>query len=90
MNIEIAQCQLSPGDAGELCDSFRYICLNKPVRILQEATCILVMSTKVADGDRFHDAANFDGLSPLVHPQFSTAVNIFQKASRESIKPKTD
>ncbi|MBC8355276.1 MAG: hypothetical protein H8E66_25145 [Planctomycetes bacterium] len=28
----------------------------------------LLMSTAVADGDRFRDPASFDGLSPLVHP----------------------
>jgi len=27
-----------------------------------------LMSTVVADGDRFRDPASFDGLSPLVHP----------------------
>jgi len=66
--IEIARCQISPEDAGEFRDSFRYIRLNKPVRLQQNATYVLLMSTAVADGDRFRDSASFDGLSPLVHP----------------------
>ena len=65
---EIARCQLSPGDAGELRDTFRYIRLNEPVRLKQSVTYALLMSTKAADGDRFRDPASFDGLSPLVHP----------------------
>jgi arylsulfatase A len=66
--IEIARCQVSPEDAGEYRDSFRYIRLNKPARLQQNATYVLLMSTVVADGDRFRDPASFDGLSPLVHP----------------------
>jgi arylsulfatase A len=66
--IEIARCRVSPKNAGELRGSFRYIRLNKPVRLQQKATYILLMSTEVADGDRFHDPVSFDGLSPLVHP----------------------
>jgi arylsulfatase A-like enzyme len=67
-SIEIARCQVSPSDAGESRDSFCYIRLNKPVRLQQNATYVLLMSTEVADGDRFRDSASFDGLSPLVHP----------------------
>ncbi len=66
--IEIARCRVSPKEAGELHESFRYIRLNKPVRLQQNATYILLMSTEVADGDRFRDPVSFDGLSPLVHP----------------------
>ena len=66
--IELARCQLSPKDAGELHDSFRYIRLNKPVRLQQNATYILLMSTEAADGDHFHDSVSFDGLSPLLNP----------------------
>ena len=65
---EIAQCRVSPGDAGELRDSFRYIRLDKPVRLKQNVAYVLLMSTEVADGDRFRGPASFDGLSPLVHP----------------------
>ncbi len=66
--IEIARCQVSPTDAGELHDSFRYIGLDKPVRLQPNVTYILLMSTEVADGDRFHGPVSFDGLSPLAHP----------------------
>ena len=66
--VEIASCQISPEDAGEYRDAFRYIRLSKPVRLQQNATYVLLMSTVVADGDRFRDPASFDGLSPLVHP----------------------
>ncbi|HJN13744.1 MAG TPA: sulfatase-like hydrolase/transferase [Pirellulaceae bacterium] len=65
---EIAQCHVSPEDSGELRESFRYICLDQAVRLQQNVTYILLMSTEVADGDRFRDPASFDGLSPLVHP----------------------
>jgi hypothetical protein len=67
-HIQIARCQISPEDPGEFRDSFRYIRLNKPVRLQQNTTYALLMSTVVADGDRFRDPASFDGLSPLVHP----------------------
>ncbi|MCP4783064.1 MAG: arylsulfatase [Fuerstiella sp.] len=66
--IETARCQVTPKDAGELQDSFRYIDLDKPVRLQENATYMLLMSTEVADGDRFRDPVSFDGLSPLVHP----------------------
>ncbi|TWU40583.1 sulfatase-like hydrolase/transferase [Novipirellula artificiosorum] len=66
--IEIVRCQVSSGDTGELQGSFRCIPLQEPVRLRHESTYILLMSTKVADGDRFHDPVSFDGLSPLVHP----------------------
>ena len=65
--FEIARCQVSPG-GGDLRGSFRYIRLKESVRLEEKATYLLLMSTKVADGDRFRDAASFDGLSPLVHP----------------------
>jgi arylsulfatase A len=65
---EIAQCHVSPEDAGELRESFRYVRLDKAVRLQQNVTYILLMSTQVADGDRFRAPASFDGLSPLVHP----------------------
>jgi hypothetical protein len=66
--IEIARSQISPAGAGELRDSFRYIALKEPVRLNQNVTYVLLMSTEAADGDRFRDPASFDGLSPLVHP----------------------
>jgi hypothetical protein len=59
---------VSPEDAGELRESFRYVRLDKAVRLQQNVTYILLMSTQVADGDRFRAPASFDGLSPLVHP----------------------
>ena len=59
---------MSPEDAGELRESFRYVRLDKAVRLQQNVTYILLMSTQVADGDRFRAPASFDGLSPLVHP----------------------
>lgn len=65
---EVARCQVSPGDAGELRDSFRYIRLKEPVRLKQNVTYVLLMSTQVADGEHFRDPASFDGLSPLLHP----------------------
>lgn len=67
-HVEIARCQISPEDAGEFRNAFRYIELTTPVRLKQNVTYILLMSTVVADGDRFRDPASFDGLSPLVHP----------------------
>ena len=66
--IEIARCRVSPKEAGELHDSFRFVRLSKPVRLQQNATYILLMSTEAADGDHFHDSVSFDGLSPLLNP----------------------
>ena len=65
---EIGRCQVSPGDVGELRDSFRFFRLTEPVRLKENVAYVLLMSTAVADGDRFRDAAGFDGLSPIVHP----------------------
>ena len=65
---EIGRCHVSPGDVGELRNSFRFFRFTEPVRLKQNVTYILLMSTEVADGDCFRDAASFDGLSPLVHP----------------------
>ena len=66
--VEIARCNVSPGHSGELESSFRYVRLNTPVTLRQNATYMLLMSTEAADGDQFHDPVSFDGLSPLVHP----------------------
>ena len=65
---EVARCEVSPQQAGELHDSFRYIRLPEPVRLRENVTYVLLMSTVAGDGDRFRDPASFDGLSPLVHP----------------------
>ena len=65
---ELARCQVSSGDAGELRNSFRYFRLSKAVRVKPNVSYLLLMSTEVADGDHFRDAASFDGLSPLGHP----------------------
>ena len=65
---EIVRCQLAPGDSSEFRDSFRYVRLSQPVKLQQNVTYMLLMSTKAADGDYFRDPASFDGLSPLVHP----------------------
>ena len=66
--VEIARCQVTPGAEGELRGCFRYIRLKHPVRLERQAVYVLLMSTSVADGDHFRDAASFDGLSPQVHP----------------------
>ncbi|MEE2935592.1 MAG: sulfatase-like hydrolase/transferase [Planctomycetota bacterium] len=66
--IEIARCLVTVQNAGELRDAFRYIRLEKPVRLQQNVKYILLMSTEAADGDRFRDPASFDGLSPVIHP----------------------
>lgn len=65
---EIARCQVSPGAPGDLRDSFRYVRLKDPVRLKQQVTYMLLMSTEAGDGDRFRAPASFDGLSPLIHP----------------------
>ena len=66
--IELAQCQLKPGTSGELLNSFRYTRLPKPVHLDEGVTYVLLMSTRVADGDHFRDPVSFDGLSPQVNP----------------------
>lgn len=65
--FEVARCPISPGDVGELRDSFRYVRLKESVRLEEKATYLLLMSTEVADGDRFRDPASFDGLPPVFH-----------------------
>ncbi len=66
--VELARCQLKPGTSGELLNSFRYMRLPKPVHLDEGVTYVLLMSTRVADGDHFRDPVSFDGLSPQVNP----------------------
>ncbi|MDG2222439.1 MAG: arylsulfatase [Rubripirellula sp.] len=65
---EVTRCYVSSQNPGELRDAFRYIRLDKTVRLQQNVKYILLMSTEAADGDRFRDPVSFDGLSPVIHP----------------------
>ena len=47
------------------------------MRLQENEIYVLLMSTDVADGDRFRDAAAFDGLSPIVHPDVVVHRSIF-------------
>ena len=66
--IEIARIEIAAGEAGELHNSFRYFPLKKTVTLSDNSDYVLLMSTRAADGDQFHDPAAFDGLPPLIHP----------------------
>ncbi|MEK6233439.1 MAG: sulfatase-like hydrolase/transferase, partial [Planctomycetales bacterium] len=66
---EIARIEIAAGEVGELHNSFRYFPLEKTVTLTENTVDVLLMSTRAADGDQFHDPAAFDGLSPLVHPR---------------------
>ena len=65
--IEIARIKIAAGQAGQLHNSFRYFPLKKPVTLSENTVYVLLMSTRAADGDQFHDPVAFDGLSPLIH-----------------------
>jgi hypothetical protein len=66
--VEMARIDIAAGEAGELHNSFRYFPLSEPVKLNDNIEYILLMSTRVADGDQFRDSASFDGLPPLIHP----------------------
>ena len=66
--IEIAQIKVAAGQAGQLHNSFRYFPLKKPITLSEITVYVLLMSTRAADGDQFHDPVAFDGLPPLIHP----------------------
>jgi hypothetical protein len=66
--IEIARIEIAAGEAGQLHNSFRYFPLRKLVTLTENTVYVLLMSTRAADGDQFHDPAAFDGLPPLIHP----------------------
>ena len=66
--VEIARIEIAAGEAGQLHNSFRYFPLKKPVTLSENTVYVLLMSTRAADGDQFHDPVAFDGLPPLIHP----------------------
>lgn len=66
--LELARCQLNSGTPGELLNSFRYARLPKPVQLEEGVTYVLLMSSRVGDGDHFRDPVSFDGLSPQINP----------------------
>jgi hypothetical protein len=65
---EIARVDVAAAEIGELHQAFRYFSLKKAVTLDENTNYLLLMSTSVADGDQYHDPVQFDGLSPLVHP----------------------
>lgn len=73
---EIAHCQVPSGNAGELRNVFRYIQLDEPVGLQENTSYVLLMSTAVADGDRFRDPSSFDGISPIIHPDVVVQRNL--------------
>ncbi len=77
--IEIARIKIAAGQAGQLRNSFRYFPLKKPVTLSENTEYLLLMSTRVADGDSFHDPAAFDGLPPLVHPDVDISRSVLYR-----------
>ncbi len=68
---EIARCEFSEGNSGELEDEFRFLPLDEPISLEKGERYGLLMSTTAGDGDSFHDPAAFDGLSPITHSDVS-------------------
>ena len=82
--IEIARIEITAGEVGQLLNSFRYFPLKKPVMLSENTDYILLMSTRAADGDQFHDPVAFDGLSPLSHPDVQVKRSVLFSAQNKS------
>ena len=65
----LARVEISAGRTRED-GEFHYKGLAHPVELRVGAKYLLLQSTRAFDGDPFRDPASFDGLSPLVHPEF--------------------
>ena len=68
---EIARIAFTEENRGQLSNEFRFLALTDPVPLLEGERYGLLMTTVAGDGDSFHDAASFDGLSPIAHPDVS-------------------
>lgn len=65
---KMAWAEMKPGSPGELDGEFRYLELDRPIKLPKGMRYLLTMTTKAGDGDHFHDPAAYDGLSPLINP----------------------
>ena len=68
--VELGAVRFSPEASGELEGAFRFLPLEEAVQVEPAKRYVLLQSTVARDGDRFRDPASFDGLSPIVHPDF--------------------
>ncbi len=66
----LAKVRFTAESPGTLEGAFRYLALKNPVTLEMKNHYVLLVSTRAGDGDPFRDPASFDGLSPLVHPDF--------------------
>lgn len=66
---ELARVEIVRGEKNKN-GEFHYKELSHSVNLLVGAKYFLLQSTRPFDGDPFRDPASFDGLSPLIHPQF--------------------
>ena len=83
--IELAKIEFTPTNKGELEGSFRYLPLANPISLKPRLQYALLVSSKAEDGDPFHDSASYDGLSPLVHPDFQILRSILLRRSGSSM-----
>jgi hypothetical protein len=56
------------------------------VKLKENTDYVLLMSTRAADGDQFHDPAAFDGLPPLIHPDVHVQRSVLIRLGNERNK----
>ena len=84
--VEIARLAIAAGEVGDLQNSFRYFPLKEAVKLKENTDYVLLMSTRAADGDQFHDPAAFDGLPPLIHPDVHVQRSVLIRHGNERNK----
>lgn len=82
--VEIARINVATNDAGALRGSFRYFPLKERVLLEENATYVLLMSTRAGDGDQFRDPVAFDGLPPLIHPDIRVERSVLVRLQSKS------
>ena len=72
------------GSPGELDGEFRYLELDRPVKLPKGTRYLLTMTTKAGDGDHFHDPAAYDGLSPSSTPRSGSFAACFSEMETQN------
>lgn len=83
----IAEVTFQPSAGGKIEEQFRYIELSESLELEAGKTYTLLMSTTAGDGDYFRDHLSFDGLSPLMHPDFEVLRTLFLRQGIEMPMP---
>ncbi len=73
----LRQIELTADHPGALDGEFRYLALNKSVRLHPGLTYRLTMTSASDDEDQFHNPASYDGLSPITHPAFEILRSVY-------------